>query len=134
MDEDAALLALPPGPPVFKNTFAVRLAEVDWSSSFSVSVLEYRLLQRESPGLETNGGMLTFDTRDTPGSVVEVTGEEMRSHCCTLALLLWLLDSLAEWLRDTVPPYSPPVFCWRYLSKCSIVKAVSLSLSSDSPS
>ena len=119
MDEDAILL------------FAARLAHPAWSSSFSVSVLEYRLLQREPPGLETNGGMLTFDTRDTPGSVVDDTGEEMRSHCWTLALLLWPLGSLAEWLRDT---NSPPVFCWRCLSKCSIVKVVSLSLSSDSPS
>lgn len=75
MDEDEGLL------------FA-RLAQLAWSSSFKVSVLEYRLLQCELPELETNGGILTFDTRDTPGSVVDVTGEEMRSHCCTLARLL----------------------------------------------
>lgn len=86
MDEDAFLLVLPPAPLVLKNTFAERLPQPVWSSSFSVSVLEYRLLQREPPGLETKGGMLTFDTRDTPGSVVDATGEEMRSHCCTLAL------------------------------------------------
>lgn len=85
MDEDAGLPVLPPAPPVF----AARLAQPAWFSSFSVSVLEYRLLQREPPGLERKGEMLTFDTRDTPGSVVDATGAEMRSHCCcTLALLL----------------------------------------------
>lgn len=76
MDEDAVRL------------LAARLAQLAWSSSFSVSVLEYRLLQRDPPGLETNGRILTLDTLDTPGSAVDVTGEAMRSHCWTLALLL----------------------------------------------